>query len=182
MNVMQRETALTVEQFLAWEDRQEGRHEFDGIRIVPMTGGSRAHQRIMLNLMRLLDERLAPGAFEAVPEVRLNVGSKIRYPDVSVCAGAIPDATRTLHDAVIVFEVLSADTARIDRQEKRAEYTALPSLQQYVMVEQTRSAITVVERTAETWRETEITQGDLNLPSVGITLPLTEIYANVRFT
>ncbi len=29
----------TVESFLAWEDRQDGRHEFDGRNVIPMTGG-----------------------------------------------------------------------------------------------------------------------------------------------
>jgi len=40
----------TTETFLAWEDRQEGKHEFDGRDLIPMTGGSIAHQRIVGNL------------------------------------------------------------------------------------------------------------------------------------
>src|ERR1051326_615351 len=40
----------TTETFLAWEDRQEGKHEFDGREIIPMTGGTLAHQRIIGNL------------------------------------------------------------------------------------------------------------------------------------
>lgn len=30
----------TTESFLAWEDGQDGKHEFDGARVIPMTGGS----------------------------------------------------------------------------------------------------------------------------------------------
>jgi hypothetical protein len=51
----------TTERFLAWEDQQEGRHEFDGQRVIAMTGGSVAHQEIMFNL-RLALGRLPAGA------------------------------------------------------------------------------------------------------------------------
>jgi hypothetical protein len=38
----------TLDSFLAWEDRQEGKHEFDGQAIIPMTGGGIAYQRIVV--------------------------------------------------------------------------------------------------------------------------------------
>ena len=41
--------AWTTDRFLAWEDRQEGKHEFDGQQVIPMTGGSVAYQRIVFN-------------------------------------------------------------------------------------------------------------------------------------
>jgi hypothetical protein len=44
----------TTETFLAWEDKQEGKHEFDGRRVIPVTGASLAHQDIMFNLRMLL--------------------------------------------------------------------------------------------------------------------------------
>lgn len=126
MNLVLREP-WTVERFLAWEDKQEGRHEFDGTRIFEMTGGSRAHQRIVLNLVRLLEDVLAPGRWDAVQEMRLELEGKVRYPDVAVVAGRIPNATKTLRDAGVLFEVLSEDTAPTDRHEKRAEYARLPA-------------------------------------------------------
>lgn len=58
MNVALRDP-WTVERFLAWEDKQEGRHEFDGVRVITMTGGCRAHQRIVFNLLRLLEDTRA---------------------------------------------------------------------------------------------------------------------------
>ena len=64
MNLVMREP-WPVERFLFWEDAQEGKHEFDGTRIIEMTGGSRRHQRIVFNLMRLLAERLTPDLFDA---------------------------------------------------------------------------------------------------------------------
>jgi hypothetical protein len=43
-----------ADSFLAWEDRQEGKHEFDGRRVVPVAGGSVARQTIIINLCLVL--------------------------------------------------------------------------------------------------------------------------------
>jgi Uma2 family endonuclease len=173
--------AWTVERFLAWEDKQEGRHEFDGTCIVPMTGGSRAHQRIVYNLLRLLDDRLDPDRFDAVAEMRLDVGGRIRYPDVLVCAGRIPDQVRTLRDAVVIIDVLSEDTAATDRETKRAEYARVPGMRRYLLLEQSRMAAVVLERASGQWVETHVTSGRIALPELGIELPLQEAYSGVAF-
>ena len=171
----------TVERFLAWEDRQEGRHEFDGTSIVPMTGGSRAHQRTVYNLLRLLDDRLDPDRFDAVAEMRLDVAGRIRYPDVLVCTGRIPDQVRTLRDAIVVFEVLSEDTAVTDRETKRAEYARVPSMRRYVLLEQSRMAAVVLEHAGGQWVEAQVAGGRIALPELGIALPLEEAYKGVAF-
>ena len=51
MNIAMRRP-MTLEQFLAWEDRQELRYEFDGFQPIGMTGGIYAHARIQGNLLR----------------------------------------------------------------------------------------------------------------------------------
>ena len=42
-----RQKPLSVEEFLEWEERQELRHEFDGVRSTAMTGGTDAHAAIL---------------------------------------------------------------------------------------------------------------------------------------
>ena len=180
MNIVLREP-WSVERFLSWEDLQEGKHEFDGVRIVEMTGGSRAHQRIVFNIMRLLSDRLDPGEFDAVQEMRVDVGGKIRYPHVAVCAGSIPDGARTLRDAMVIFEVLSDDTAETDREEKRGEYAKLASLRRYVLLEPNRMAGTVLDFAAGRWSETEVRSGNIAFPELGIELPRDEVYRGIRF-
>ena len=39
---------MTVEEFLAWEERQELRYEFDGFRPVAMTGAPRRRKPLSL--------------------------------------------------------------------------------------------------------------------------------------
>jgi len=46
---------MTLQQFLAWEERQELRSEFDGFGPVGMTGGTIGHDRITFNLRKALE-------------------------------------------------------------------------------------------------------------------------------
>ncbi len=172
----------TTETFLAWEDRQEGKYEFDGRDIVPMTGGSFAHQRIVFNLCSALMGLLGDGPLMVAHEMRLRAGTRIRYPDVVVCAGPLDQATRTLTDAVAIFEVLSDDTATTDRVDKLIDYAAVPSLRAYVLLEQTAVAATLFRREpGGAWIASAHTDGALVLPGLDLTLPLAELYRGLSF-
>ena len=172
----------TTETFLAWEDRQEGKHEFDGRRIIPMTGGSIAHQRIVINLCLILMGLLGDRTLMAMQEMRLRIGPRVRYPDVVVCAGPLDQTTRTLTDAVAIFEVLSDDTATNDRVEKLIDYAAVPGLRCYVLLEQTAVAATLFQREpGGVWVASPHTEGALVLPGVDLILPLADLYRGLTF-
>ena len=172
----------TTETFLAWEDRQEGKHEFDGRDVIPMTGGSIAHQRIVFNLCSALMGLLGDRALMAMLEMRFRIGIRIRYPDVVVCAGPLDQTTRTLTDAVVIFEVLSDDTATTDRVDKLIDYAAVPSLRCYVLLEQTAIAATLFHREpGGAWIASAHTGGTLVLPDFDITLPLADLYQGLHF-
>lgn len=176
------ERSWTPDSFLAWEDQQEFKYEFDGREVIQMTGGSLAHQRIVLNLclslMGLLDGR----PFQVAQEMRLRAGSRIRYPDVLVFAGPLGQTTRTLTDALAIFEVLSDDTATTDRVEKLLDYAALPSLHCYVLLEPTIAAATVHAREpGGAWTASVHKTGDLNLAGLDLALPLAALYQGLSF-
>ena len=174
--------AWTTDSFLAWEDRQEGKFEFDGRDVIPMTGGSVAHQEIVFNLRVVLGRLLAGQAFRALHEMRLRCGVKIRYPDVLVCRGPVDQTTRTLTDAIAVFEVLSDDTAETDRVEKLADYAAVPSIRCYMILEQNSvAAIIYTFSGSGLWTETPWTEGSVTLPGLDIALPLADLYQGLTF-
>jgi Uma2 family endonuclease len=77
-----------------------------------------------------------------------------------------------------VFEVLSPSTVLTDRRVKAAEYASVPSILVYVMLETERPEITV-RRRSTLWEEETVAglEADLNLPEIGITIPLAAIYA-----
>ncbi len=172
----------TTDSFLAWEDQQEFKYEFDGQRIIPMTGGSVAHQRIVANIWLVLMGLLGDRPLVAVQEMRLRIGAQIRYPDVLVCAGPLDQTTRTLTDAVAIFEVLSDDTATTDRVQKLIDYAAVPSLLAYVLLEQTAMAATLFQREpGGVWIASAHTTGALVLPGLDVALPLAELYRGLTF-
>lgn len=172
---------LSVDEFLHWEDRQEGKHEFDGETIIPMTGGSRAHQRIVMNLVAALETRLEPASsgYEVLQEMRLRIGSRAaRYPDVCIVRGPVADAVKTLDDALVVFEVLSPDTAATDLGVKVAEYRQLPSFRAYVLIDQVRAHAVVMSASgsAETTGAIDLTSAHL-LGDEPLVLPRSVLYA-----
>jgi len=173
----------TAERFLAWEDKQEAKHEFDGHRVIPMTGGSLAHQRIVFNLrlmlMNMLDERTTHVAHE----MRIKVGPKFRYPDVCVFQGAFNPATKTLTDAIAIFEVLSDETVTIDRVDKLDDYALLPSSLCYVLLEQTKIAATVFRREpGGPWQEDPVQHDVQALPGIDGNLDLDALYRGLPLT
>jgi Uma2 family endonuclease len=174
---------MTLAEFLAWEERQEIRYEFDGFEPVAMTGGTYAHDRITFHLQRALNTRLAGTPCQpAGPNVKILTPGKARYPDGLVtCSPIKPDAT-VIENPVVVFEVVSEDTARIDRIEKLREYHAVPSIRRYVILEQKSVAATVFERHGKNWTAYAITEEDtLRMPEIEIEIPLIELYESLDF-
>jgi Uma2 family endonuclease len=87
-----------------------------------------------------------------------------------------------VHDPVVVFEILSPSTSDKDHFEKNLEYRDTPSIQRYVMLEQSRIGATVFSRDGDDWVGHVLTaDDDLALPEVGITLSMTELYEGVTF-
>jgi Uma2 family endonuclease len=87
------------------------------------------------------------------------------------------EGSTVVTDPVVIFEILSESTARIDHVDKNAEYRATPSVQRYVMLEQDSQAATVFAREGDRWVGTLLT-GDamLAMPEIAIELPLAELY------
>lgn len=118
---------MTLDEFLAWEERQEARWEFDGFRPVavgetgvsPEVGGSRPHAAIQRNLAISVGGRLrgTPCQFYG-SDLKVEVDGAIRYPDgMVVCT---PGGS-LVRDPVVLFEVLSPRTQATDRSEKNRE-------------------------------------------------------------
>src|SRR4051794_18227016 len=108
-------TTMTVSEFLDWEARQETKHEFDGVRPVAMTGGTIGHSVVTGNLITALNNRLRGHRCRAVgPDVKVQIGNSIRYPDALVFCGPIAPEELTVPEPVVIFEVLSPTTARED--------------------------------------------------------------------
>ena len=172
----------TLERFLAWEERQDARHEFDGTRPVAMAGGTAAHAAIQRNLITALTSRLRGGPCEPYgSDLKVLVNGRVRYPDAFVVCTPMSAAATVVTEPVAVFEVLSEAIAHDDLIVKNADYRATPSIVRYIILQQARSGAIVFARRGEDWVSDIISGHDtvLRLPECGIDLPLAEIYAGL---
>ncbi len=169
---------LTVDEFLAWEERQEFKHEFDGVRAVAMAGGTAAHSIIQRNLAYQMTRRLAgtPCQFFG-SDFKTRLARTVRYADGIVVCSEVDLGSLYVTDPVVIFEVLSGSTAHIDLGAKNREYEAAPSVQRYVILEQDAVAATQFARVDGDWVG-RILRRDaiLRMPEVGIELPLAALY------
>jgi Uma2 family endonuclease len=170
---------IKLAEFLAWEERQPVRYEFDGVGPIGMTGGTRAHADIQANLAAALRTRLRgkPCRFYGSDLKIRTADDHIRYSDGFVTCTGGENASTIVSDPVVIFEVLSPSTAAMDRIIKAREYQAMPSVKRYVMLEQDRIGATAYTRASDDWKhEILIEDSILALPEIGLELPLAELY------
>jgi Uma2 family endonuclease len=170
---------MSLSEFLAWEERQEERWEFDGTQPVAMTGGTNRHATICSNLRALLYIALRGKPCRSKgPDLKIEVAGRIRYPDAFVHCNATGPSVQVIPDPVVVFEVLSPSTSRIDRIVKLREYQATDTIQRYVILEQDSVAAMVFAREGGIWTGRALTNGEiLAMPEIDIEIALADIYA-----
>lgn len=173
---------LSLDEFIAWEERQELRYEFDGLGIEAMTGGTMNHGSIQANVVAVLRPLLRGGACRVLGgEVKIKTATSIRYPDAMVvCSIADGRATWTA-EPVVIFEILSPSTARKDLGVKNAEYQTLASLRRYVVLHQNVVAAEVFFRDEEgEWAHEFVgPTSALRMPEIGVELPLSACYEDL---
>ena len=179
---------MSVEEYLRSEETSPHKREYVGGYVYPLhgtrgqAGTSRGHVRITLNIVQALDAvALQMGCLTYASDMKLRVATldNFYYPDVMVvCSQNNGDLGVTFETApCLLVEVLSKSTARTDRLAKQVAYTALPSLQTYLIMEQTKRKVYVYQRTGEGWRSSELAgQGGIDLPCLGTALTLDQIY------
>lgn len=172
-----------TEDFLAWVWRQERKYEEINGRLVMMAGGSRNHATIAVNAATALSNRLKPPCRPYNSDFLVVVADKNRYyPDVSVACGERRDFT---DQPVLVIEVLSPRTWREDMGEKLEHYLRSPTLRcvLYLWQDQPRARLwrPAVDGGAEPIQVYGLDQV-IDLPELGVALPMAELYRDVDFT
>jgi Uma2 family endonuclease len=180
---------VTPEEYLALERAAEFRSELIDGQIVAMSGASFGHNLIAGNLFGSLHYQLRGQPcriFTVDLRVRVTPTGLYTYPDlVGLCAAPRfdDDQTDTLVNPELIVEVLSPSTEAYDRGEKFAQYRALDSLCEYVLVAQDRMRVEHYRRQEAQWVLTALDGPDavLSLESIGCTVRLAEIYEKVDF-
>ncbi len=158
-----------------------------------MAGASPNHNRIKgnveFNLTSHFRKNRGCQAFSGDQRVHIPENSLFTYPDVlAVCGKFIlnPEDRSSLTNPTVIIEILSKRTAAYDRGEKFRLYRGIPTLREYVLVD-SRKVDVVVYRKGENDLWTLVNQAtqffeEITLESVGVTLPLEEIYLDTNLT
>ena len=190
MSSLPAETYITPEAYLALERRAQYKSEYINGEILAMSGASRAHNIITVDITTELNIQLRKRGWDVYSgdmRVRTNPTSSYFYPDVVV----VCDKPRfednvfdTLLNPILIVAVLSPSTEAYDRGEKFAHYQEFVSLRDYILVAQDRMHV-VHHRLIETqWVQKEFYTPDdvLTLDSIECKLPLRDIYTRVTFS
>lgn len=136
----QAQRQFSVDEYLALEEGSEERHEYFGGEIFAVSGGTLEHNQIALNLFDALRPVRERGCRTYVNDVRVKTPSGLfTYPDVTVVCGQpgfTTDRYRSLTNPVVIADVLSSSTRDYDRGQKFELYRAIPTLRDYVLVDQ----------------------------------------------
>lgn len=178
---------LTAEEYLALERAAEIKSEYFDGSLVAMTGATRPHVLVTVNLVRELSQQLRGRACELYAldmRVRITEANMYAYPDLVVVCGEPTfedDEGDVLLNPTLVLEVLSPSTEGYDRGLKFARYRQRTSLQEYVLVAQDRAHVERFSREGDHWLLTEVAGLDstIELTSIGCTLALREVYDKV---
>jgi Uma2 family endonuclease len=184
MNV-QLPVQMDQQAFLAWVQGREERYELDRGRVIMMTGGSREHWQIAFNLAKALDARLDPARFMVLPEFGVDLGPHtVRFPDVVVDMAGETRGDLKATAPILIAEVLSPSSERVDLGDKAAEYLLLPSLSAYLVFAQDEMKAWVWTRgTGGFLPGAVVLEGAdaaMRIDALGIEIPFTESYARVR--
>lgn len=173
---------LTLEEYLEYEEQSRVRHEYLAGEIFAMTGVTKEHNRIAGRLYLALANHLKgtpcePFISDVKVRLQVNRDNYVYYPDVMVVCDRELGEERYVANPKLIIEVLSPSTAGVDRHEKRVNYRWIPALEEYVVVAQERTEVTIFRR-AEEWQPValESLEATLELYSINLHLPLARIY------
>jgi Uma2 family endonuclease len=181
---------MTVEEFYAFTDTRPDEEKWELIDGEPVLNASPSpiHQWIVRNLVFALTlrERELMASWVILPGLGVRISETVRpEPDVLIIPrnGSSADPLgRDRNDVIAAFEVLSPSTQDRDLRWKRAAYLSLRSLTDYVVVAQDAMDVVVFSRErgfAE--RPIQSVHASIELPSLGISLPLAEVYRDLEW-
>ncbi len=188
MNIQHRPPKVwTADEFLQWAQDQEEKFELVEGRIVDvMVKVTRNHARLASRLVIMLGTALDRSVYDVgSADFGIRISDRgVRYPDVFVDRFAGGSGTDLAARApVLLAEVLSPSSFARDFGPKALEYTALPTLQHYLVLSPDEPRVWTWSRNGEgAFGEPLLLEGvdaTLDLPGLGLTLPLAELYRGI---
>ncbi len=172
---------MSTEEYLQGELVSEVKHELIDGYAYAMAGAHANHERISINISAEFSMHLKNLPCEPFgSDMKVKAGLNFFYPDLSVVCDFDESQPYYTEAPVIIVEVLSKSTRKTDQTIKRRAYLNLPSLQEYVLIEQDFVDVEVIRR-SEGWQSKHYYLDDkVTFESMELTLPVVDIYHRVH--
>lgn len=182
----QTKARLTVAEYLEFEAESEIKHEYIDGEIYAMTGGTDKHSRIAANVIIALGIQLSVSDCNVyTSDMRVKVdASRYLYPDLSVVCGEArheDDGETSLLNPTLVAEVTSPSSIGRDPGLKREMYQQVPSIQAYLIIEQSLVRVELHSRLVTGWNVQSYSGGEEAVPleMIGCELTLAQVYRGI---
>lgn len=186
MESVRRRHRHTYAQYCVIEiDNPSSKHEFVDGEIYAMAGGTEDHSALAAEVLRALGNALSDSPCRVhTSDLRIYVEAAgiATFPDGAVVCGPLehhaPSPKVTALNPSVLLEVTSDSSEDYDTGEKLDAYRTIPSLREVVIVAHRERRITVHHRGDDgPWqRRVAITGGKVEVPSVGATLIVDDVY------
>jgi len=181
---------ISPEEYLLAERSASIKHEYYNGEIYAMSGASVQHNEIFSNVFSLLAIELKGKhcrPFGSDLRIHIPENTLYTYPDISIVCGeyqTTDDAKDTITNPSVIIEILSASTKNYDRGDKFNFYRSIPTLKEYILIDSTAIGVELFSRNEDSsWHLVEFKNlnDDFFIKTIGLYVPLSEIYSNISF-
>jgi Uma2 family endonuclease len=186
MDPARRITTWTEDEYLERERKSPIKNEFFNGQIFAMAGASFAHNAIASNalaLLHALTRGKACQAFNSDQRIWVETTGLYTYADAGVVCGKARFHDKdgmTLLNPMVLVEVLSDATQKYDRETKSAHYRKITTVREVLLIAQAERLVERYQRTDDGgWVYSEHRHGEIELPSLGGTLSIADLYDKI---
>jgi Uma2 family endonuclease len=178
---------LSEAEYLASEELSPVKREYVDGHVFAMAGATNSHNIITTNTLFHLHSHVRGSSCRAYVndmKARIKAINTYYYPDVMVSCGPQKPESVFTETPVLIVEVISRSTETTDRREKLTNYRKIPTLREYVLIDQRQRLVEVhrLNEEGEWVHEIIRSQGEVelaSLPNGPCVISLDEIYEGV---
>ncbi len=175
---------MTAEEYFAFEESSEVRHEFHNGELFIVSGTTKTHNLLVDNIKDIIKKKFRPRGCQVFSEnvkVELEKEKRYVYPDVVLTCHEFDKRDEiVVRFPSLIVEVLSEGTSGYDRGLKFQRYRTLSTLQYYLLIEQTPFLAELYSRTdsRHLWTYRAFTEAEdiILFPSLDFSMTVKDIY------
>ena len=181
MNLNPAHKPISEEDYLKGELLADTKHELIDGEVYAMAGASENHNLLSSNLLTELKNQLKGTPCRTfMADMKVKVGQDFFYPDVMVVCRKDNENEYYKTAPVLIVEILSKSTRRFDQTKKRLRCQKIPTLEEYVLIEQDKGEVQVFSK-KDHWQSFYYYLGDeITFSSLGLTVLVADIYYQVN--